>query len=114
MAVHQLVPHFHLGDETARDAVQLRALLRRLGHWGELHAGTQEPGTEALVRPLKALRVRATDWVLLHHAPGSRLSARLLHTPCRRGVVFAGLPSLRLNRGTVVERAVLAARARLS
>jgi len=114
MAVHQLVPHFRLGDETARAAVQLRVLLRRLGHAGSLHAESQEPGTEALVQPVKALRVQPEDWVLLHHAPGSRLPARLLHTPCRRGVVFGGLPSLRLNRGTPRERAVLAARARLS
>ena len=114
MAVHQLVPHFRLGDETARAAVQLRALLRRLGHWGGLYAGSQEPGVEALVQPSRALRVQAGDWVLLHHALGSRLPARLLHTPCHRGVVYAGLPSLRLNRGTSRERAVLEARARLS
>ena len=29
MAVHQLVPHFRLGDATAQSAVQFRALLRR-------------------------------------------------------------------------------------
>jgi len=114
MAVHQLVPHFRLGDETARAAVQLRTLLRRLGHWGGLYAGSQEPGVEALVQPLRALRVQPGDWVLLHHALGSRLPARLLHTPCHRGVVFAGLPSLRLSRGTAQERAALEARARLS
>ena len=70
MAVHQLVPHFRLGDETAQAAVQFRALLRRLGHWGGLYAGSQEPGAEALVQPLKALRVQPGDWVLLHHAIG--------------------------------------------
>jgi glycosyltransferase involved in cell wall biosynthesis len=114
MAVHQLVPHFRLGDETARASIQLRALLRRLGHWGGLHAESQERGIEALVQPVKELRVRPGDWVLLHHTAGSRLSSRLLHTPGRRGVVFPGLPSLRLERGTPAEREVLAAKARLS
>jgi glycosyltransferase involved in cell wall biosynthesis len=114
MAVHQLVPHFHLGEPTAQAAVQFRALLRRLGHWGGLYAASREPGTEALVQPLRALRVQPGDWVLLHHAMGSSLPARLLHTPGRRGVVFHGLPSVRLNRGTPAERAVLAGRAQLS
>ncbi|HZJ55143.1 MAG TPA: glycosyltransferase family 4 protein [Myxococcaceae bacterium] len=114
MAVHQLVPHFRLGDATARAAVQLRALLRRLGHCGGLYGASREPGTEALVQPLQALRVQPGDWVLLHHALGSSLPARLLHTPGRRGVVFHGLPSLRLHRATPLERAVLAGRAQLS
>ena len=114
MAVHQLVPHFRLGEPTAQAAVQLRALLRRLGQWGGLYGASREPGVEALVQPLQALRVQAGDWVLLHHALGSRLPARLLHTPGRRGVVFHGLPSLRLNRGTPLERSVLAGRAQLS
>ncbi|HEY2437438.1 MAG TPA: glycosyltransferase, partial [Solirubrobacteraceae bacterium] len=114
MAVHQLVPHFRLGDETARAAVQLRALLRRLGHWGGLYAASQERGTEALVQPVTDLRVRPKDWVLLHHGAESRLPSRLLHLPCHRGVVFHGLPSLRLEHGTSMERTVLAAKAQLS
>src|SRR5262249_22181683 len=77
-------------------------------------AASQERGTEALVQPVKDLRVGPGDWVLLHHAARSRLPSRLLHTPCRRGVVFHGLPSLRLERGTPMERAVLDAKAQLS
>ena len=114
MAVHQLVPHFRLGDETARVAIQLRALLRRLGQWGGLHAASQERRAEGLVQPVKDLRVRPGDWVLLHHTAESGLPSRLLHLPCRRGVVFHGLPSLRLERGTPRERAVLGAKAQLS
>ena len=44
MAVHQLVPHFRIGDATAQAAVHFRALLRRLGHWGGLFSVSQEPG----------------------------------------------------------------------
>src|SRR5215831_2472617 len=114
MAVHQLVPHFRLGDATAQAAVHFRALLRRLGHWGELFASEQEPGTEALVHPLGALRVEPDDLVLVHHAIGSRLTARLLHTPCRRGVVFHNLSPLRFYRGTPLEPLLLAGRAQLA
>ncbi|HEY1907503.1 MAG TPA: glycosyltransferase, partial [Myxococcaceae bacterium] len=114
MAVHQLVTHFRLGDATAQAAVHFRALLRRLGHWGELFASEQEPGTEALVRPMAALRVQPDDLLLLHHAIGSELPARLLHTPCRRGVVFHNLSPLRFYRGTPLEAALLAGRAQLA
>ena len=96
MAVHQLVPHFRLGDETARAAVQLRALLRRLGHWGGLYAGSQEPGVEALVQPLKALRVQPGDWVLLHHVLGSGLSGPAAPHSLPAG---RGLPGPSLARG---------------
>jgi len=114
MAVHQLVPHFRIGDATAQAAVHFRVLLRRLGHWGELFAAEQEPGTEALVQPLEALRVRPEDLVLTHHAIGSKLTARVLHTPCRRGVVFHNLSPLRFYRGTPLEPLLLAGRAQLS
>jgi glycosyltransferase involved in cell wall biosynthesis len=114
MAVHQLVPHFRIGDATAQAAVHFRALLRRLGHWGELFAAEQEPGTEALVQPLEALRVQPEDLVLYHHAIGSRLAAHLLHLPCRRGVVFHNLSPLRFYRGTPLEQPLLSGRAQLS
>src|SRR5262249_31691486 len=114
MAVHQLVPNFRLGDATAQAAVHFRALLRRLGHWGELFASEQEPGTEALVRPAAALPVQPAALVLLHHGLGRRLPARLLHPPCRRGVVFHNLAPLRFYRGTPLEPALLAGRAQLA
>ena len=114
MAVHQLVPHFRIGDATAQAAVHFRALLRRLGHWGGLYSVSQEPGTEALVQPVAALRVHPDDLVLLHHAIGSRLAAHLLHLPCRRGVVFHNLSPLRFYRGTPLEPLLLSGRAQLS
>jgi len=114
MAVHQLVPHFRIGDATAQAAVHFRALLRRLGLWGSLYSVSQEPGTEALVQPVGTLRVQPDDLVLLHHAIGSRLAARLLHLPCRRGVVFHNLSPLRFYRGTPLEPLLLAGRAQLS
>ena len=114
MAVHQLVPHFRLGDATAQAAVHFQVLLRRLGHWGDLFAVSRDAGTEALVQPVEALRVRPHDLVLYHHAIGSRLSARLLHVPCRRGVVFHNLSPVRFYRGTPLEPLLLAGRAQLS
>jgi len=114
MAVHQLVPHFRIGDATAQAAVHFRALLRRLGHWGGLFSVSQDAGTEALVEPVQRLRVQPDDLVLLHHAIGSRLSARLLHLPCRRGVIFHNLSPVRFYRGTSLEPLLLAGRAQLS
>jgi len=114
MAVHQLVPHFRIGDATAQAAIHLRMLLRRLGHWGGLFSVSQDAGAEALVEPVGALRVRPDDLVLLHHAIGSRLAAKLLHLPCRRGVVFHNLSPLRFYRGTSLEPLLSAGRAQLS
>jgi len=114
MVVHQLVPHFRIGDATAQAAVHFRALLRRLGHWGGLFSVSQEPGTEALVQPVEALRVQPEDLVLYHHAIGSRLAAHLIHLPCRRGVVFHNLSPLRFYRGTSLEPLLLSGRAQLS
>ncbi|HUM13862.1 MAG TPA: glycosyltransferase [Myxococcaceae bacterium] len=114
MVVHQLVPHFRLGDATAQAAIHFRVLLRRLGHWGGLFSASQEPGAEALVQPLEALRAHPDDLVLLHHALGSVLPGRLLHGPSRRAVVFHGLPPLRFYRGTSLEPSLLSGRAQLS
>jgi len=114
MAVHQLVPHFRIGDATAQAAIHFRALLRRLGHWGGLYSVLREPGTEALAQPVDALRVMPDDLVLLHHAIGSQLAARLLHLPCRRGVVFHNLSPLRFYRGTSLAPLLLAGRSQLS
>ena len=114
MAVHQLLPHFRLGDATAQAAVQFRALLRRLGHWGGLYSVLRDEGTEALAQPVEALRVRPDDLVLLHHAIGSKLAARLLHLPCRRGVVFHNLSPVRFYRATPLEPLLLSGRAQLS
>ena len=91
MAVHQLLPRFHLTDTSTLAAVELQTLLRRLGQDGELFALEREGGTEALVHHPDALRARSGDLVLLHHDRESSLASRLLHLSCRRGVVFHDL-----------------------
>lgn len=114
MAVHQLLPHFRIGDAVSQSAVHFQALLRRLGHWGEIFSVLRDPGTEELARPLTALRVRADDLVLGHHAIGSQVSARLMHLPCKRAVVFHNLSPLRFYRGTPLESFLRAGRAQLA
>jgi glycosyltransferase involved in cell wall biosynthesis len=74
----------------------------------------RDPGTEELARPLGALRIRADDLVLGHHAIGSQVSARLMHLPCKRGVVFHNLSPLRFYRGTPLESFLRAGRAQLA
>src|SRR5262249_19928735 len=91
MAVHQLLPRFHSSDPSALAAVELQILLRRLGQWGELYALEREERAEPVGQHAGALRVRPGDTVLLHDDRESPLAARLLHLPCRRGVVFHGL-----------------------
>jgi len=49
MAVHQLVPNFVSGDATGQAAVQFQAILRRLGHYGELFAEEVEPALASWV-----------------------------------------------------------------
>jgi glycosyltransferase involved in cell wall biosynthesis len=111
MAVHQLLPRFHLAEPSALAAVELQILLRRLGQWGELYALEREEGSEALVQHADALRVRPADLVLLHHDRESPLAARLLHLPCQRGVVFHGLVPL---GGVDADDSLRAARAQLT
>jgi glycosyltransferase involved in cell wall biosynthesis len=110
MAVHQLLPRFHLASLSALAAVELQTLLRRLGQHGELYALDREAGTEALVQHPDALRTRPGDLVLLHHDRESPLAARLMHLPCRRGVVFHTLQP----QGPDWEDSLRAARAQLT
>jgi glycosyltransferase involved in cell wall biosynthesis len=114
MAVHQLLPHFRIGDAVSQSAVHFQALLRRLGHWGEIFSVLRDPGTEDLVRTVNALRVRPGDLVLGHQAIGSPVSARLMHLPCKRGVVFHNLSPLRFYAGTPLEAFLRAGRAQLA
>src|SRR5262249_16127247 len=111
MAVHQLLPRFHSQDPSALAAVELQILLRRLGQWGELYALEREEGAEPLVQHAEALRVRPGDTVLLHHDRESPLPARLLHLPCRRGVVCHGLAEA---AGADAAESLEAARAQLT
>jgi glycosyltransferase involved in cell wall biosynthesis len=114
MVVHQLVPTFVLGDATSQAAVNLRALLRRIGLHGELYAGSVSPELHALVRPVQHLRPRPEDLVLYHHGIASWLSGWLMHAPCRRGVVFHNITPARMYAGTPVEEALISGRAQLA
>jgi glycosyltransferase involved in cell wall biosynthesis len=114
MAVHQLIPSFVAGDATGQAALHLQLLLRRLGHFGELYAGEVGPGLDSLAHPAPALRPRPDDLVLYHHGIASPLSSRLMHLPCRRGVVFHNISPARYYAGTPLAEALLTGRAQLA
>ncbi len=114
MAVHQLIPSFVAGDATGQAALHLQFLLRRLGHSGELYAGEVGAGLESLAHPVSALRPGPDDLVLYHHGIASPLSSRLLHLPCRRGVVFHNISPARYYTGTPLAEALLTGRAQLA
>jgi len=114
MAVHQLVPNFVSGDATGQAAVQFQAILRRLGHYGELFAEEVEPALASWVKPARALRPRKDDWVLYHHGIASPLSGALLHLPCRRGVIYHNVSPARFYEGTPLWEPLVAGRAQLA
>jgi glycosyltransferase involved in cell wall biosynthesis len=114
MAIHQLIPSFVPGDATGQAAVHLQFLLRRLGHFGHIHAGEVAPSLSALARPSNALRPAPDDLVLYHHGIASPLSGRLLHLPCRKGLVFHNVTPAHFYRGTPLEEALLGGRAQLA
>src|SRR4051812_13734255 len=53
--VHHIVPHFHSGAAVGPWIVDLQALLRRQGAWGEIYAERWEQGLKTLVRPASQL-----------------------------------------------------------
>jgi glycosyltransferase involved in cell wall biosynthesis len=114
MAVHQLIPSFVAGDATGQAALHLQWLLRRMGHFGDIHAAEVGPGLESLARPLTALAPGPEDLVLYHHGIASPLSGRLMHLPCRRGLVFHNISPARFYAGTPLAEALTAGRAQLA
>jgi glycosyltransferase involved in cell wall biosynthesis len=114
MAVHQLIPTFARGDATGQSAVHLQTLLRRLGLYGELYAGEVPRELTSLVKPVSALRPAADDLVLYHHGIASPMSGRLMHLPCRRGLVFHNITPARLYEGTPLHEALVSGRAQLA
>ncbi|SEL67022.1 Glycosyltransferase involved in cell wall bisynthesis [Stigmatella aurantiaca] len=114
MAVHQLIPSFVAGDATGQAALHLQWLLRRMGHFGDIHAAEVGPGLESLAQPLKALQPGPEDLVLYHHGIASPLSGRLMHLPCRRGLVFHNISPARFYAGTPLAEALTAGRAQLA
>ncbi len=114
MAVHQLIPNFVAGDASGQAALHLQLLLRRMGHFGELYAGEVGPGLAGLARPASELRPRPEDVVLYHHGIASPLSGRLMHLPCRRGLVFHNISPARFYGGTPLLEPLVSGRAQLA
>ncbi|MBZ4416749.1 glycosyltransferase family 4 protein [Myxococcus sp. RHSTA-1-4] len=114
MAIHQLIPSFVPGDATGQAALHLQLLLRRMGHAGAIYADEVGAGLEGLASPASALRPEPGDLVLYHHGIASPLSSRLMHLPCRRGVVFHNISPARFYTGLPLEDALVAGRAQLA
>lgn len=114
MRVHQLLPTFLPGDATGQSALHFGLLLRRLGLHGQIYAGEVAPQLRALASPASELRPQAEDLVLYHHGIASGLSSRLLHLPCRRGVIFHNISPYPTYRGTALAGALLGGRAQLA
>jgi glycosyltransferase involved in cell wall biosynthesis len=114
MEVHQLIPTFTPGDAMGQAAVGFQALLRRLGHLGQLYAGEVAPAFRSLVKPASSLRPASDALVLYHHGIASEWAGRLLHFNCRRGVVFHNITPARFYAGTRLEEPLKAGRAQLS
>jgi glycosyltransferase involved in cell wall biosynthesis len=114
MAIHQLIPSFVPGDATGQAALHLQLLLRRMGHAGALYADEVGAGLEGLASPASALRPEPEDLVLYHHGIASPLSSRLMHLPCRRGVVFHNISPARFYTGLPLADALVAGRAQLA
>ncbi|MCP3140453.1 glycosyltransferase family 4 protein [Pyxidicoccus xibeiensis] len=114
MAIHQLIPSFVPGDATGQAALHLQLLLRRMGHAGALYADEVGAGLEGLASPASALRPEPGDLVLYHHGIASPLSSRLMHLPCRRGVVFHNISPARFYTGLPLADALVAGRAQLA
>lgn len=95
-------------------AVAWQRVLRHLGHNGELYADEVAPAWRSLVRPASALRPGPDDLVLYHHGIASPLAGRVMHLPCRRGVVFHNVTPARFYAGMRLEEALTSGRAQLT
>lgn len=114
MVVHQLIPTFTEGDAMGTAALHFQLLLRRMGIYGEVYAGEVAPELTSLVRPLSALRPERDELVLYHHGIASPLSGRLMHLPCRRGLVFHNISPAHAYAGTPLEEPLRGGRAQLA
>ena len=95
-------------------AIAWQRVLRHLGHTGEVYADEVAPAWRSLVRPASALRPAPEELVLYHHGIASPLASRLMHLPCRRGVVFHNVTPSRFYAGTRLEESLIAGRAQLA
>ncbi len=114
MEVHQLLATFSPGDAIGQAAVGFQALLRRLGHSGELFAGEVADGFTSLVKPATRLKPSRDALVLYHHGISSEWAGRLLHLECLRGVVFHNVTPARFYAGTRLEEALRSGRSQLT
>jgi glycosyltransferase involved in cell wall biosynthesis len=112
--VHQLVPNFRQGDAMGAAAIGFQRALRHLGLTGEVFAGEVAPGFDAIVHPISKLRVQEDDLVLYHHGIASNLVAKVLHLPCRRGLVFHNITPARFYAGTRLAESLVTGRAQLA
>lgn len=95
-------------------AIGFQRALRHLGVVGDVYADEVAEGFDCMVRPVSSLTVEPDDLVLYHHGIASRLVARLLHLPCRRGLVFHNVTPARFYAGTRLEQGLRAGRAQVS
>lgn len=94
-------------------AIGFQRALRHLGIVGEVFAGEVAGGFEGLVHPASRLRVERDDLVLYHHGIASSLVAKLLHLPCRKGLVFHNITPARFYAGTRLEGPLRSGRAQV-
>lgn len=95
-------------------AIAWQRVLRHLGLTGEVYADEVAPSWRSLVRPASELRPGSGDLVLYHHGIASPLAGRLMHLPCRRGVVYHNVTPPRFYAGTQLEEALRSGRAQLA
>ncbi len=112
--VHQWIPCFTAFDAMGQAAIAWRRALRLVGFTGEVYADEVADEFHSLVRPISEFRPEPEDLVLYHHGIASPLAGRLLHAPCRRGVVFHNITPPDAYRGTRLEEPLIAGRAQLA
>lgn len=95
-------------------AVAWQRVLRHLGLTGEVYAEEVAPAWRSLVLPAARLAPRPDDVVLYHHGIASPLAGRVLHLPCRRGLVFHNVTPARFYAGARLEEALVAGRAQMA
>lgn len=95
-------------------AIGFQRALRHLGMTGEVFAGEVAPGFDAIVHPISKLRVEPDDLVLYHHGIASSLVAKVLHLPCRHGLVFHNITPARFYAGTRLAEPLVTGRAQLT
>lgn len=95
-------------------ALAFRRAARHAGYWGDVYAAEVTGGFSSLVQSVDALRPSPDDVVLYHHGIASELASRLMHLPCKRGLVFHNITPHQPYAGTRLEEALRTGRSQLS